>query len=84
MDRAVERLAASWEQTREDLKVCHEYYCRANCHTLYVEGPPSPAGPHTPRCRRLREEYGFPSYPREVPLDLDALLKASEQNPKRD
>jgi len=76
MDQAVERIVAAWELAKQDLQVCHEYYCRNNCHTLVAEeGQP---WPHTPRCRRLREEYGFASYPREVEIDIKKLLDQSD------
>lgn len=38
----------------EDLKACHEYYCKYNCGTLLVPDE------HTSRCRYLQGVYGFP------------------------
>jgi len=41
----------------EDLRACHEYYCRYHCATM------TGGREHTLRCDKLRGVYGFPMYP---------------------
>ncbi len=43
-------------QVSEDVRVCHEFYCKYNCGTV------NPPGSHTQRCDRLRKEYDLPKY----------------------
>ncbi len=48
-------------QVADDIRACHEFYCKYNCGTL------NPPGSHTSRCGRLTHEYGLPTYPSGLP-----------------
>ena len=41
------------EEYEDDLRACHEYYCKVNCGMLVKE--------HTPRCDKIRHRWGFPA-----------------------
>ncbi len=43
-------------QVSEDIRVCHEFYCK------YICGSVTPPGTHTQRCDRLRQEYDLPKH----------------------
>lgn len=49
------RLKELVEEYEDDLRACHEYYCKVNCGTL------SGGNSHTPRCDKLRGAWGFPA-----------------------
>lgn len=42
------------DQVVDDIRVCHEFYCKYNC------GGVLPTGTHTLRCQRLQREYDLP------------------------
>jgi hypothetical protein len=44
------------KEYEDDLKACHEYYCKHNCAGVVGKGN------HTPRCDKLRARWGFPEY----------------------
>jgi len=58
------------EEIINDLRACHEYYCRFNCGLLFEHG-------HTPRCEKLQRVYKFPAYPPASPQDGNAPEKSS-------
>lgn len=80
MEREIEALLGRWAHVKEDVRVCHEYYCRNNCHTLMWDGKGE--WPHTLRCKRLRQEFGFLAYPREVELPEDIVPSKNPDSAK--
>ena len=65
---------------RQDLEACHEYYCKYNCGTL------AKVDRHTPRCERLRGQWGLQAHPPATVVDGRApqVLKPSSDRAMRD
>ena len=61
IDEVLERAKKEIDAMIEDLRVCHEYYCRNNCATIL------PRGSHSLRCKRLVETWGFRQWEDEKP-----------------
>jgi hypothetical protein len=58
MEHLTEKILSRWREVVDDLRVCHDYYCRYNCGTLVAPYE------HTPRCKKMQEEHGFKPWPR--------------------
>lgn len=65
--RAAEDVIAAYTQYEDDLKACHEYYCKYNCGLLMTKGT------HTPRCERIRLYWHFPT--QDPPSRQDGELR---------
>lgn len=63
IEAAIDRAKAEIDGMVDDLRACHEYYCRNNCATLVGRTPDTE---HTPRCKKLVETWGFQMVPRKI------------------
>jgi hypothetical protein len=52
----IEAWVSELNEMIDDLRACHRFYCQYNCGTLMKTGA---LKTHTPRCKKLCEEYGF-------------------------
>lgn len=57
MDNPLAKVA---EQVEDDLRKCHEAYCKSVC-PIFSQGMGADRQ-HTPRCERLQSTWGFPAY----------------------
>jgi hypothetical protein len=46
----------------EDLRACHEVYCKVKCVKYALRVGANPGERHTMRCERLQAEHGFKPY----------------------
>lgn len=63
-----------FDELLDDLRACHEYYCKYNCKLLFQSQVTSSR--HTPRCERLQVEHGLRPQPDSATQDVNSSMDA--------